>query len=150
MSIPLRCGDLILLAQERTGQRKVHAECLSAAGFAVLELVSTDEAVSALESCSDVRLLIVEPYMPGCVSGLELGRFVSRRWPHVSVLVLGWPTEAIPSLPPSVHLLPDTCPSQLLLQIVLARLALPQPVGGSHGLARKTACRTPSPSRRRR
>ncbi len=131
MSIPLQCGDLILLAEERAGQRKVHSECLSAAGFAVLELVSTDEAVSALESRSDVRLLIVEPHMPGCVSGLELGRFVSRRWPHVPTLVLGWPTEAIPSLPRSVYLLPDTCPSPVLLEVVLARLSPPQqPAGG--------------------
>ena len=131
MSIPLRCDDLILLAEERAGQRQTHAECLSAAGFAVLELVSTDEAVSALECRSDVRLLIVEPYMPGCVSGLELGRFVSRRWPHVPILVLGWPKEAIPSLPPSVHLLPDTCSSAVLLEVVLARLApTQQPAGG--------------------
>ncbi len=131
MSIPLRCSDLILLAQERADQRRVQAEYLSAAGFAVLELVSTDEAVSALESRSDVRLLIVEPHMPGCISGLELGRFVSRRWPHVPILVLGWPSEAIPSLPPSVHLLPDTCSSAVVLEVILATLARTrQPAGG--------------------
>ncbi len=131
MSIPLRCGDLILLAQERADQRRAQAECLSAAGFSVLELISTDEAVSALESRSDVRLLIVEPHMPGCISGLELGRFVSRRWPHVPILVLGWPSEAIPSLPPSVHLLPDTCSPPVLLEVVLTTLTpTRQPAGG--------------------
>ncbi len=122
MSRSPQCAGLILLAQEKVHQREVQASCLSAAGFAVMEVVSTDEALSALESRRDVRILVVEAMMPGCLSGLALSRFVDRRWPHIPTIILGWPTEPIPSLPQSASLLPETCPPSVLVEVVRAKL----------------------------
>ena len=123
-----RSSSLVVLAAERISKREQQASCLSTAGFAVLEVVSTDEVLSALESRSDVRLLIVDPQMPGCFSGFALARFVSRRWPHLPVLISGWPTEPIPALPESVTLLPDDCPRTQMLEAVWAELAMSSPV----------------------
>lgn len=122
MSRSPQCAGLILLALEKAYQREIQASCLAAAGFAVMEVVSTDEALSALESRRDVRILVVEPMMPGCLSGLALSRFVDRHWPRIRTIILGWPAEPIPSLPLSVSLLPDTCPPSVLVEVVHAKL----------------------------
>ena len=130
MATSLKSSSLVVLAAERISKREQQASCLSKAGFSVLEVVSTDEVLSALESRSDVRLLIVDPQMPGCFSGFALARFVSRRWPHVPVLISGWPTEPIPALPGGVTLLPDDCPPTQMLEAVWAGLAMSSPVMG--------------------
>jgi FixJ family two-component response regulator len=113
--------SLVVLAAERAARREAQIHCLSAAGFPVLDVVSTDEVLSALDSRSDVRVLIVEPQMPGCFSGLALARFVSKRWPEVAILISGWPTEPVLALPAGITFLPDECLPTQILEAVQAR-----------------------------
>jgi hypothetical protein len=91
----------------------------------VLDVISTDEVLSALESCSDVCVLVVEPQMPGCFSGLGLARFVSKRWPEVAILISGWPTEPVLALPAGITFLPDGGLPTQVLEAVQARAAMP-------------------------
>lgn len=131
----LACGNCRLLIDR--------GDSLIAAGFSVIEVVTADEALSHLESRSDIRLVTTDIEMPGCFSGLGLAGFVSRRWPHIPTLVLGWPPEPIPSLSDIVTFIPYPATPAALVEQVRLKLHSPCEVSGlSSGVE---ACRTPSP-----
>jgi DNA-binding NtrC family response regulator len=113
----------VLLARRERQVRMATADGLTASGIIAIEVASTDEALSYLESCSDICPVITEIDMPGCLSGLDLARFVMRRWPHIGIIVLGWPTQPTPSLPQAVTFLSEPCPPGALVEQVRATLA---------------------------
>ena len=115
----------ILLAQSERQLCTATADRLIADGIVVIEVASTDEALSYLESRSDIRLVITEIDMPGCLSGLDLARFVMRRWPNIGIIVLGWPVQPTPSLPQTVTFLPKPCSPLSVAEQVHAKLAIP-------------------------
>ncbi len=118
----------IVLAQRERRVCIATADRLNASGITVIEVASTDEALSYLEARSDIRLVITEIDMPGCLSGLDLARFVTRRWPHIGIIVMGWPAQPTPSLPHAVTFLPSPCPPSTVVEQVRAKLAtLPRP-----------------------
>jgi CheY-like chemotaxis protein len=113
---------LILLAVQDASSRQAHADNLTAAGFELAEVVSTDEALSYLESRSDIRLIITDIDMLGCLTGLGLARFIYRRWPQIHIIILGWPVEPTPILPQTAGLLGRPCSPAALLEEVRRRL----------------------------
>jgi DNA-binding NtrC family response regulator len=113
----------VLLARRERQVRMATADGLTASGIIAIEVANTDEALSYLESRSDICLVITEIDMPGCLSGLDLARFVMRRWPHIGIIVLGWPTQPTPSLPQAVTFLTKPCPPGALVEQVRATLA---------------------------
>ncbi len=115
----------VLLAKSDIRSRTMQADLLSAAGFNIIEVESTDLALSYLESRSDIQILIIDIEMPGCLSGLDLARFVSRRWPHIRIMIIGWPLHPTPSLPQSVSFVPEPCQPSLLIQEVREKLTSP-------------------------
>jgi len=114
----------VLLAQRERQVCTATADCLIAHGIVVIEVASTDEALSYLESRSDIRLVITEIDMPGCLSGLNLARFVMRRWPNIGIIVLGWPVQPTPSLPQAVTFLPKICRTASVVEQVRAELTI--------------------------
>ena len=113
----------VLLAQSERQVCMATADCLIADGMRVIEVASTDEALSYLESRGDICLVITEINMPGCLSGLDLARYVTRRWPHIGIIILGWHTQPTPSLTRAVTFLSQPCPPKSLLEQVCAKLA---------------------------
>ncbi|WP_262269093.1 response regulator [Microvirga yunnanensis] len=121
---------LVLLARSERQVCMATADCLIAAGLKVIEVARTDEALSYLECRADIHLVITEIDMPGGLGGLDLARFVIRRWPHIGIIVLGWPTHPTPSLPQAVTFLAQPCPSNSLAEQARAQLAaFPRPAG---------------------
>jgi CheY-like chemotaxis protein len=114
---------LVLLARRERAICMATADGLSASGIRVIEVTSTDEALSYLECRSDIRLVITEIEMPGCLSGLDLARYVTRRWPHLGIIVLGWPVIPTPSLAQTMTFLPGQCASSSVVEQVHATLA---------------------------
>ncbi len=114
----------ILLAQSERPVCTATADRLIANGFFVIEVASTDGALSYLESRSDIRLMITEIDMPGCLSGLDLARFVMRRWPNIGIIILGWPVQPTPSLPQIVTFLPKQCSPLSVAEQVRAKLVI--------------------------
>ena len=57
------------------------------AGFVVYGAANADEAIAVLERHSEIRILFTDVDMPGSMDGLKLARFVSDRWPPVSIIV---------------------------------------------------------------
>ena len=116
--------SLVLLARREREIGMVTADTLIASGIMAIEVASTDEALSYLECRRDICLVITEIDMPGCLSGLDLARFVTRRWPHIGIIVLGWPTQPTPSLAQAVTFLPGQCSPLSMVEQVHARLTI--------------------------
>jgi DNA-binding NtrC family response regulator len=113
----------VLLAQSERQVCMATADGLTASGIMAIEVASTDEALSYLESRSDICLVITEIDMPGCLGGLDLARYVTWRWPHIGIIILRWPTAPTPSLARAVTFLSQPCPATSLLEQVRATLA---------------------------
>jgi two-component sensor histidine kinase/CheY-like chemotaxis protein len=58
------------------------------AGFTAVEAVNADQALSILESRSDISLLFSDIQMPGSMDGLKLAHAVHDRWPSIKILLV--------------------------------------------------------------
>jgi two-component sensor histidine kinase/CheY-like chemotaxis protein len=58
------------------------------AGFTAVEAVNADEALSILESRSDISLLFSDIQMPGSMDGLKLAHAVHERWPAIKIILV--------------------------------------------------------------
>ena len=58
------------------------------AGFTAVEAVNADEALSILESRSDISLLFSDIQMPGSMDGLKLAHAVHHRWPSIKIILV--------------------------------------------------------------
>jgi CheY-like chemotaxis protein len=56
------------------------------AGFEVLQAGDADEAITMLESRSDIRLVFTDIQMPGSMDGLKLAAAVKGRWPPIKII----------------------------------------------------------------
>jgi CheY-like chemotaxis protein len=58
------------------------------AGFTAVQAVNADEALSILESRSDISLLFSDIQMPGSMDGLTLAHAVHDRWPSIKIILV--------------------------------------------------------------
>jgi two-component sensor histidine kinase len=58
------------------------------AGFNPVEAVNADQAISILESRSDISLLFTDIQMPGSIDGLKLAHAVHDRWPSIKIILV--------------------------------------------------------------
>lgn len=58
------------------------------AGFNPVEAVNADQALSILESRSDISLLFTDIQMPGSIDGLKLAHAVHKRWPAIKIVLV--------------------------------------------------------------
>jgi two-component sensor histidine kinase len=58
------------------------------AGFNPVEAVNADQAISILESRSDISLLFTDIQMPGSMDGLMLAHAVHDRWPTIKIILV--------------------------------------------------------------
>lgn len=58
------------------------------AGFTAVQAVNADEALSILESRSDISLLFSDIQMPGSMDGLKLAHAVHDRWPSIRIILV--------------------------------------------------------------
>jgi len=78
---------VILVIEDEVLGRMMAVAIAEDAGFRALSAASADEAISILESRSDVRLVFTDINMPGSMNGLGLAHAVRGRWPPVELLV---------------------------------------------------------------
>jgi CheY-like chemotaxis protein len=78
---------VILVIEDEVLGRMMAVAIAEDAGFRALSAASADEAISILESRSDVRLVFTDINMPGSMNGLRLAHAVRGRWPPVELLV---------------------------------------------------------------
>lgn len=77
----------VLLVEDDPLIRWSGVDLLQEAGFDAVEAQDADEALSILESRSDVLLLVTDVDMPGSMDGLALASIVRRRWPDLQIII---------------------------------------------------------------
>jgi two-component system, response regulator PdtaR len=86
----------ILMVEDEALVRVLGAAMLTDAGFRVVEVGDSDEALEFLESDSDVQLLFTDVSLPGAIDGLALARQVHERWPRIGIIVVSGKSLARP------------------------------------------------------
>jgi DNA-binding NtrC family response regulator len=75
----------VLIVEDEMMLRMRAADIVEDAGFRPVEAVNADEAMSILESRSDISLLFTDIQMPGSMDGLKLAHAVHDRWPGIKI-----------------------------------------------------------------
>ena len=87
----------VLVVEDEMILRMRAVDIVEDAGFCPIEAVNADEAISILESRSDISLLFTDIQMPGSIDGLKLAHAVHERWPSIKIILVSGqvkPSEA--------------------------------------------------------
>src|SRR3984893_3514157 len=87
----------VLVVEDEMVLRMRAVDIVEDAGFCPVEAVNADQAISILESRSDISLLFTDIQMPGSMDGLKLAHAVHDRWPAVKIILVSGqvtPTDA--------------------------------------------------------
>jgi CheY-like chemotaxis protein len=87
----------VLIVEDEMILRMRAVDIVEDAGFHPVEAVNADEAISILESRSDISLLFTDIQMPGSIDGLTLAHAVHSRWPAIKIILVSGqvkPSEA--------------------------------------------------------
>jgi two-component sensor histidine kinase/CheY-like chemotaxis protein len=97
MSTEATSAPKVLVVEDEMILRMRAVEIVEDAGFSPIEAVNADEAISILESRSDISLLFTDIQMPGSIDGLRLAHAVHDRWPSIKIILVSGrarPSEA--------------------------------------------------------
>jgi CheY-like chemotaxis protein len=78
----------VLVVEAEMMLRMRAVDIVEDAGFCSVEAVNADEALSVLESRSDISLLFTDIQMPGSMDGLKLAHAVHDRWPSIKIILV--------------------------------------------------------------
>lgn len=78
----------VLVVEDELVLRMRALDVVSDAGFNPVEAVNADQALSILESRSDISLLFTDIQMPGSIDGLKLAHAVHKRWPTIKIILV--------------------------------------------------------------
>jgi CheY-like chemotaxis protein len=79
---------VILVVEDEPLLRLLAVDFMEEDGFEVVDVGSADEAVSILETRSDIRIVFTDIDMPGSMDGMKLAAAVRDRWPPVEIVVV--------------------------------------------------------------
>jgi CheY-like chemotaxis protein len=78
---------VVLVVEDSTVIRMGAVDLVTFAGYEAIEARSADEAISILESRSDIDLVFTDVEMPGTMDGVKLCHYIRNRWPPVKLIV---------------------------------------------------------------
>jgi CheY-like chemotaxis protein len=78
---------VVLVVEDEPLIRLNAVAMIEEAGYEVVEAANADEAISILESRSDIRIVFTDVHMPGTMDGLKLAHAVRDRWPPIKLIV---------------------------------------------------------------
>jgi len=78
----------VLVVEDEMVLRMRAVDIVEDAGFTAVQAVNADEALSILESRSDIALLFSDIQMPGSMDGLKLAHAVHDRWPSIKIILV--------------------------------------------------------------
>jgi two-component sensor histidine kinase/FixJ family two-component response regulator len=78
----------VLVVEDEMVLRMRAVDIVEDAGFTAVEAVDADQALSILESRSDISLLFSDIQMPGSMDGLKLAHAVHDRWPSIKIILV--------------------------------------------------------------
>lgn len=77
----------VLVVEDEMVLRMRAVDMVEDAGFTAVQAVNADQALSILESRSDISLLFSDIQMPGSIDGLKLAHAVHDRWPFIKIIL---------------------------------------------------------------
>jgi two-component sensor histidine kinase/ActR/RegA family two-component response regulator len=87
-SVPTSAATNVLVVEDEMVLRMRAVDIVEDAGFTAVEAVNAEEALSILESRSDISLLFSDIQMPGSMDGLKLAHAVHNRWPAIKIILV--------------------------------------------------------------
>ena len=87
-SDPSRPSTNVLVVEDEMVLRMRAVDIVEDAGFTAVEAANADQALSILESRSDISLLFSDIQMPGSMDGLKLAHAVHDRWPSIKIILV--------------------------------------------------------------
>jgi two-component sensor histidine kinase/CheY-like chemotaxis protein len=78
----------VLIVEDEMILRMRAVDIVEDAGFNPVEAINADQAISILESRSDISLLFTDIQMPGSIDGLKLAHAVHDRWPAIKIILV--------------------------------------------------------------
>jgi CheY-like chemotaxis protein len=78
----------VLVVEDEMLLRMRAVDIVEDAGYASVEAVDADQAISILESRFDIELLFTDIQMPGSMDGLKLAHMVRARWPPIKIILV--------------------------------------------------------------
>ena len=85
---PTGSSTNVLVVEDEMVLRMRAVDIVEDAGFTAVQAVNADEALSILESRSDIALLFSDIQMPGSMDGLKLAHAVHNRWPSIKIILV--------------------------------------------------------------
>ena len=79
--------SVVLVVEDEMLLRMRAVDMVEDAGYVPVEAVDADEALTILQSRSDIALLFSDIQMPGSMSGLQLALAVHERWPRIKIIL---------------------------------------------------------------
>ncbi len=68
--------------------RMMAMDLVEDAGFRAIEAADADEAVTILETRTDIRIVFTDIDMPGSMNGMKLAAAVRDRWPPIEIIIV--------------------------------------------------------------
>ncbi len=96
---PVARPKTVMVVEDDVALRFVVSEVLRDGGLTVVEAASGDEALTYLNTDSQVDLVFSDIHMPGEIDGLALAARVHDAWPYIQVLLTSGhhhPNEHVP------------------------------------------------------
>lgn len=87
-SAPTEAPPNVLVVEDELVLRMRAVDIVEDAGFTPVEAVNADQALTILESRSDISLLFTDIQMPGSIDGLKLAHAVHKRWPAIKIVLV--------------------------------------------------------------
>src|SRR5918994_1858826 len=87
-SIPTSAPANVLVVEDEMVLRMRAVDIVEDAGFTAIEAINAEQALSILESRSDISLLFSDIQMPGSMDGLKLAHAVHNRWPLIKIILV--------------------------------------------------------------
>jgi two-component sensor histidine kinase/ActR/RegA family two-component response regulator len=87
-SSPIESVTNVLVVEDEMVLRMRAVDIVEDAGFTAVQAVNADEALSILESRSDISMLFSDIQMPGTMDGLKLAHAVHNRWPAIKIILV--------------------------------------------------------------
>jgi two-component sensor histidine kinase/CheY-like chemotaxis protein len=88
MAIGSTVAPNVLIVEDEMVLRMRAVDIVEDAGFCAVEAANADQAISILESRSDISLLFTDIQMPGSMDGLKLAHAVHDRWPAIKIILV--------------------------------------------------------------
>ena len=85
----------VLIVEDEALLRFVLAEQLHDRGYKTVEASNAAEAIDLLEKADGIGAVFADIELPGSMNGLLLARYISKRWPHMTIVISSGRVEAV-------------------------------------------------------